>query len=85
MARAGWLMALDALMARHPSVYLCGGGMLAGFLLANRRITELGLKRVPVMLGQGTPLFAGRSAAKAHLLSTDPYENGVVYQRYRIG
>ena len=85
VARNGWLKALDALMERHMSVYLCGGGMLAGFLLANGRITELRLKRVPIVLGQGTPLFAGRAAAKAQLLSAEPYENGVVYQRYRIG
>ena len=85
VARNGWLKALDALMARHASVYLCGGGMLAGFLLANGRITELRLKRVPIVLGQGIPLFAGSAAAKAQLLSAEPYENGVVYQHYRIG
>ena len=85
VARAGWLKALDALMARHEVVYLCGGGMLAGFLLANKRITELRLKRVPIVLGQGTPLFAGHAGAKARLLSAEPYENGVVYQRYGIG
>lgn len=84
VASSGWLAALDALMARHDQVYLCGGGMLAGFLLANNRISELRLKRVPVVLGQGVPLFAGRARASFTLLGEAPYENGVVYQHYQI-
>ena len=84
VARSGWLSALDALLERHKTVYLCGGGMLAGFLLANGRITELRLKRAPIVLGRGTQLFAGQAAVNARLLGTRPYENGVVYQRYGI-
>ncbi|MCF6305311.1 MAG: dihydrofolate reductase family protein [Rhodobacteraceae bacterium] len=85
VACSGWLNALDGLLERHKTVYLCGGGMLAGFLLANQRITELHLKRVPIVLGQGIPLFAGKAEANARLLSTQAYENGVVYQHYGIG
>jgi dihydrofolate reductase len=38
-------------------VWLCGGGILAASLA--RRIDELVLKRHPVVLGEGRPLFAG--------------------------
>ncbi|MEL6982719.1 MAG: dihydrofolate reductase family protein [Actinomycetota bacterium] len=39
-------------------VWLCGGGVLAGALLDE--IDELVIKRQPLVLGAGIPLFAGR-------------------------
>lgn len=87
VARNKWLDQLDQLMNRATNdVYLCGGGALAGFMLANERIDTLRLKRAPIILGSGTPLFSGHAApVDISLVETTPYENGVVYETYSIG
>lgn len=87
VARDNWLDELDQLMNRTKGdVYLCGGGALAGFMLANDRINILRLKRAPIILGNGTPLFSGRAApTKVNLVDTTVYNNGVVYETYSIG
>ena len=38
-------------------VYLCGGGMFAGWLLDNSLIDQLKVKINPIVLGTGIPLF----------------------------
>lgn len=50
-------------------VYLAGGGALAAHILGLGRIDLLRLKRAPVILGSGTPLFVG--AAAPELLPRD--------------
>lgn len=59
-------------------IYLCGGGELAGTLI--EEIDRLILKRYPVVLGAGVPLF-GRPAASVRrfdLVRSRPYQSGVV-------
>ena len=80
------LLGLDTLrkMASGP-IYLCGGGHLAGAVANAGHLSELRLKRAPVILGGGTPLFAGLDGP----LQTDPvaqtnYGQGLVFQSYRI-
>jgi dihydrofolate reductase len=66
-------------------IYLCGGGILAGMLLRAGQITHLRLKRAPVLLGQGVPLFAGDALARQMQLTDHKiYENGVIYQEYTL-
>jgi dihydrofolate reductase len=67
------------------SVYLCGGGALAGFLLEHGLIDELVLKLNPVFFGRGIRLF-GPSARKVHanLVASKHYDNGVVLLRYDL-
>ena len=42
-------------------IYLCGGGMFAGWLLDNELINVLRLKLNPVIFGGGTRLFGSSS------------------------
>lgn len=67
------------------SIYLCGGGSLAGSLLRSGMIDELLLKVNPVAFGEGIRLFEGIDTAVGLTpLNTTSYESGVVLNRYSI-
>ena len=86
VVRDNWLDTVDRIKAAADGdIYLCGGGTFAGFLLANGRIDLIRLKRVPILCGGGTPLFAGTDA-KPMLELTDQktYDYGAIYQEYRV-
>lgn len=55
-----------AMLKERPGrgIWLCGGGELAGILLQAGLIDEIVLKLNPLVIGDGTPLFAGVSAAQ---------------------
>lgn len=83
--REDWLSVVDSLrQAKGGDIYLCGGGQFAGFLARHGRIDLLRLKRAPILLGDGIPLFAGleRSHAFSHVNST-AYDSGVVFSEYK--
>lgn len=63
-------------------IYLCGGGQLAGSLLPE--IDLLILKRSPVVLGDGIPLFgAAEPAARAfRLVDVRRFDSGVLIEEY---
>lgn len=64
------------------SIWLCGGGVLAGRLAPE--IDRLVLKRYPLLFGAGIPLFTGGSydpEAFAHE-RTRTFESGVVLSEY---
>lgn len=66
-------------------IYLCGGGKLAGFLANNGLIDLLRLKTAPIVLGRGTPLFAGlQKPLGLRRVSGQTYENGVTYGEYAV-
>jgi dihydrofolate reductase len=67
------------------SIYLCGGGQLAGSLLDDGLIDELILKLHPVTFGKGIPLF-GKSVKGVGLVMNNAniYPNGVMYLHYTI-
>jgi len=66
-------------------VYLCGGGIFAGWLLENELIDVLKLKINPLILGGGVRLF-GDSAKqyKLKLMSTEVYDEGLIFNTYEI-
>jgi len=87
VVRDAWLNKVDALRAADGGpIYLCGGGMLAGYLLHHARITHLRLKIAPLILGGGIQLFENTARpGPARLVSSHSHKNGVLYAQYRLG
>ena len=64
-------------------IYLCGGGQFAGSLLALDLIDIVRLKRAPIILGGGTPLFGGSGRpAKMTSSETKLYDGGYLFQEF---
>lgn len=66
-------------------IYLCGGGAFAGSLLAEGLIDIVRLKRAPIILGEGVPLF-GSSSRLPDLTNTRShlYDGGYVFQEFEV-
>lgn len=74
--------ALDA--AGHARVYLDGGSTVRQ-LLARGRVQTLTLSRVPVLIGEGFPLFGPLPAdVPLEHLSTEVLGGGMVQTTYRV-
>jgi dihydrofolate reductase len=68
--------------ARH--VYVDGGKTIQGFLAAGL-IHEMTITRLPILIGDGIPLFGPLNHdVKLEHLQTKTYENGFVQTKYRI-
>ena len=66
-------------------IWLCGGGVLAGYLLKHRMIDGLFLKVNPIVFGTGRKLFAGSSQLNNFKFeSSKAYNNGVVLNHYTL-
>ncbi|WP_420578044.1 dihydrofolate reductase family protein [Ekhidna sp.] len=58
-------------------IYLCGGGMFAGWLMENGMIDELKLKVNPIILGDGVRLFGDyEGSTKLKVISNKSYPDG---------
>ena len=67
------------------SIYLCGGGKLAGHLFNAGLVVELILKVNPVVYGQGIPLLDGvATTAPLTLLKSTAYKSGVIFLHYAL-
>lgn len=73
----------DLEAAGKTSVYVDGGQVIQA-CLAESRISELTITRLPVLIGSGIPLFAsfGRDIRLEHV-QTQSYANGLVQSTYR--
>lgn len=80
---AGWLNRLKA-SAGGP-IYLCGGGRFAAQVLALGALDRLRLKRAPVLLGAGVPVFEGSAATALTCVGGCDYGQGLVFQEYTVG
>ncbi|RVT84370.1 dihydrofolate reductase [Rhodobacteraceae bacterium CCMM004] len=77
--------AVAGLKARAAGpVYLCGGGRLAGCLAAAGLLDRLRVKRAPIVLGRGIPLFDRPLALDLSLEDAAHLPSGYVYQDFRI-
>ena len=66
-------------------VYLCGGGLFAGWLLEHEQIDVLKLKINPLLLGKGVRLFGdSQKQYGLKLLDTVTYDDGLLINTYQI-
>ncbi len=66
-------------------IYLCGGGVFAGWLLKHRLIDKIKLKLNPIILGAGTPLFSGiQSSYTTRLTDKLSFEGDLQVLTYEI-
>lgn len=64
-------------------VWIVGGGVVLGQFLAANLVEQMDLFVIPILLGSGIPLFPeGAVSETLHLLSSQTYENGVVWLSY---
>ncbi|WP_436516760.1 dihydrofolate reductase family protein [Ekhidna sp. To15] len=66
-------------------IYLCGGGMFAGWLMENRMIDEIKLKVNPIVLGDGVRLFGDYSIP--HRLKEEyhqSFDDGIQIITYQV-
>ena len=61
-----------------------GGPTLAAHAFTAGLVDECRLLIYPVLVGRGTPAFAGRGPVRLDLLEQQRFSNGVVYLRYRV-
>jgi dihydrofolate reductase len=82
---AGTPAALVARLAAAGTrrVYVDGGDVIRQFLAAGL-IDDLTLSIIPVLLGDGVPLFGG-AAHGLRLEGTHAFDSGLVQLRYRVG
>lgn len=68
----------------ETNIYLCGGGVFAGWLLDNGLIDQLKLKLNPIILGEGTPLFgSSKTKAKWDILDRTSFDDGLQILTYQ--
>ena len=69
----------------HKNIWLVGGASLAQSFLKHSFIDEMILSIIPVILGDGIPLF-GRTQKefRLELLKSGSYNNGVVQLHYKL-
>ena len=66
-------------------IYLCGGGVFAGFLLEQELVDELRIKFYPVIFGKGIRLFGNcAKAAGLSLIHSKTYRNGAMLLTYKL-
>ncbi|MCE1188196.1 MAG: dihydrofolate reductase family protein [Ignavibacteria bacterium] len=66
-------------------IYLCGGGKLAGWLLAHRKIDYLKLKLNPIILGAGVPLFGTvETGYRLDLIAAESHDHGMQVLTYKF-
>ena len=70
--------------ARDRAVWVVGGGNVASQFADAGLIEEVIVTVVPVMLGDGKPLFDRPPAGSFELLGTRAYANGMVELRFRL-
>lgn len=66
-------------------IYLCGGGAFAGALIDMGLITQVRLKRAPIVMGTGTLLFGDQGHSSAlRRIETKSYANGYLLETFEV-
>jgi len=75
----------DRLRRKFGSIWLVGGGALAGECLRLGLADEIRYSIVPILIGDGISFFENLDREVAlHLVETTAYKNGVVELRYEL-
>jgi dihydrofolate reductase len=73
------------LRQRYEHIWVVGGAHLAQSFLRQRMIDVLRLSFIPILLGDGLPLFAGDyGEQRLHLLDTSTHDSGIVEHHYEV-
>ena len=68
----------------YEKIYIDGGRTISNFLNAGL-IEEIAISKIPVLIGEGIPLFTGiDSDIELHHLETIAYSSGLVQSIYRV-
>jgi dihydrofolate reductase len=74
-----------ALETRSGDIWVMGGGAVARAFLASGRLDALELAYIPILLGEGIPLFGpGTPRARLKLLTTERFKSGIVRVDYAV-
>jgi len=66
-------------------IYLVGGGVFASVLLGAGEIDQVVLKRAPILLGGGTPLFTNvPDGFRLKCRATKAYDGGYLLQKFDV-
>ena len=72
-------------LSENENIWLVGGADIAKEFLKNNLIDEFIITIIPIVLGEGIPLFAkGCGEHKLKLLTTKSYDSGVVQLHYQL-
>lgn len=77
---------ITQLQEAESDIWLVGGGKLIASFLKLGAVDDILVSIIPVMLGNGIPLFPEiHKDAKLQLVSCESFRNGVVNLSYRLG
>ncbi|HMQ45927.1 MAG TPA: dihydrofolate reductase family protein [Saprospiraceae bacterium] len=69
----------------RTDIYLCGGGIFAGWLLEHQQIDVIKLKLNPFIAGQGIKLFENtQKNYQLHLLQNELFDKGLQILTYEV-
>lgn len=75
----------ERLRPRFGSIWVAGGGALAGECLRLGLADEVRYSMVPILIGEGIPFFAGLDIdVPLHLVEATPYKSGMMALRYEV-
>ena len=75
----------DLKKSSDTDIYLCGGGMFAGWLLEHKMIDTIILKLNPLIIGEGVRIFEGFDTQyKLDLIASDRYDQGLQIMEFNI-
>jgi len=67
------------------NIWLLGGGILTASLLENKLVDKMIINYLPVMLGDGIPLFPkNKSESQWRLINSKSFENGILQAEYQL-
>ncbi len=76
--------AMGELKARSGREIFVSGPTLAAAYLDAGLVDEVGIYYVPVVVGDGTPMFQTRGKVRLERIEAAPFANGTVFTRYRV-